>query len=114
MKKNCVAPAKVNAVLEILRTKRPKNYKKLLEIYLANLKAQLRLEHALIEYSGRIDDSTVARLKEDLSKYYDRDIHIDLKENHKLIAGFRISVGDDVWDTSLSGRLDQISRAFNF
>ena len=107
-----VSDEKVTAVLAVLRKSPPRNYKQLLEVYMAKIRDEIRKGKAEVEYAGRLEDATIEGIKKNLSDHYNRDITVSLKENPKLLAGFRIHVADDVWDATVNGRLENFSQSF--
>lgn len=107
-----VSSEKVSAVLQNLRENPPRKYKDVLKVYLAKIKRQLRKENALIEYSGELDAATLDSIKQGLNDHYNTELKVAVLHNPKLIAGIRISVGDDVWDSSVLGRLKSLSNQF--
>lgn len=103
---------RVNAVLEVLRQKQPRNFLSLLETYQTKIKAQLRHEEAFVEYAGSLDEAEIAHILDGLSKHYGRKLRVKTKRNDALLAGVCVHVGDDVWDASALGRLQSLSEVF--
>ncbi|OHE71449.1 MAG: hypothetical protein A2007_02095 [Verrucomicrobia bacterium GWC2_42_7] len=69
------------------------------------VKRELRKSQAIVEYKGDLSSVAVKLIQEKLSAFYSRTIIVVPKENPELLAGIRISIGDDVWDSSIQGRL---------
>lgn len=107
-----VSDEKVTAVLQVLRDNPPRNYKTVLESYMAKIRSELRKENARIDFAGSLDEAAITQIKDNLCKYYNRDIQVTVNENPELLAGLRISVADDVWDSSVAGRLQQLAQSF--
>ncbi|WP_144792010.1 F0F1 ATP synthase subunit delta [Kocuria palustris] len=63
---------------------------------------------ARVRYAGALDDAQVERLRGALSRLYGRDLKIVLDEDRTLVGGLRITVGDEVIDGSVAGRLDEL------
>jgi len=112
MENGRVSGERVSAVLETLKSRPPRNYKAVLETYLAKIRIELRKENAKIEYVGSFPSEDVDAVKSKLSDYYDREVKVELSEKKDLIAGFRILVADDVWDASIRGRLERFALSF--
>ena len=112
LENNRVSEERVAAVLQTLRTTPPRYYREILEIYLRKIGAELRKENAIIEHSGPISGAVVNGIRDNLSKYYNRDIKVSTLDDPKLLAGVRIRVADDVWDTTVLSRLDQLTQSF--
>lgn len=112
LEKNRVSEEKVTAILQTLRSNPPRHYKEILEIYLLKIAAELRKENAVIEHSGTLPLSAVNTIKDNLTKYYNRDIEVTTLNIPKLLAGLRVRVADDVWDTSVLNHLNQLAQSF--
>lgn len=112
LENNRVSGDRVTAVLQTLRSNPPRRYKEILEIYLLKIGAELRKENAVIEHSGSISESAIKDIKENLSKYYNRDINVTTRNVPELLAGLSIRAADDVWDTSVLSRLEQLTQSF--
>lgn len=103
-----VSQERVSAILASLRTHAPRNHKALLEQYLLLLRQEVARSQALLEYAGKLTETTLADLRRTLSTHYGRPIDLLPQETPSLLAGFRIRVADDIWDASALGRLRQI------
>lgn len=112
LENNRVSEEKVTAILQTLKSNPPRRYKEILEIYLLKIRAELRKENATIEHSGVLSSAAVNDIKENLTKYYNRDIKVSEQNVPELLAGVRIRVADDVWDTSVLSRLEQLTQLF--
>lgn len=112
LENNRVSEEKVTAVLQTLRSNPPRRYKEILEIYLLKIVAELRKENATIEHSGTLPVTALNDIKDNLTKYYNRDIKVTTLNVPELLAGVRIRVADDVWDTSVLSRLEQLTQSF--
>lgn len=112
LENNRVSDERVLAILQILKANPPRHYKEVLELYLLKIAAELRRENAKIEHSGALSESTINNIRENLSRFYNRDIKVFTVKDPKLLAGVRIRVADDVWDTSVLGRLEQLTQSF--
>ncbi|MEO7940955.1 MAG: F0F1 ATP synthase subunit delta [Burkholderiaceae bacterium] len=58
-----------------------------------------------------IDDKALADLAGVLEKRFGRKLHITMQVDASLIGGIRVVVGDEVLDTSVKARLDQMKIA---
>ena len=106
-----VSAEKIEAVLETLRRHPTRKPKTVLKHYLYYIKQAVKRSRAVIEYSGQIDDAGIAAIKHHLSQNYNRTITTTTVANDSLIAGFRISIGDDVFDASVAGRLNNLAKS---
>ena len=106
-----VSAERVDAVLETLRKNPPSKPRAVLKHYLYYIKQAANRSRALIEYSGQMEEPAVATIEQHLSHHYNRPITTATVENNSLIAGFRISVGDDIFDASVAGRLNNLAKS---
>lgn len=106
-----VSNERIEAVLATLRKNPPRKPKAVLKFYLHYIKQAINRSRAVIEYAGRIDDSGIGTIEAHLSQQYQRPISTTTIENESLIAGFRISIGDDIFDASVAGRLDNLAKS---
>lgn len=103
-----ISLSKVEAILAALRKKPAHQLKPLLkqlQFYL--LQVNQRTE-AFFEYAGHITSEEITAIKKSLEDYYGYEIKILQHEDPELIAGFRISIGDDVWETSVAKNLRKL------
>ena len=107
-----VEESRVQEILDALRGNPPREHKQLLDAYLEHIKPEIAKSIAIIEYAGRPDDENLNAIKERLSQNYGRVVEIELRENRELLAGIRITVGDDVYEDSAATRLRPLVRAF--
>ncbi|POA97515.1 F0F1 ATP synthase subunit delta [Chromobacterium sinusclupearum] len=74
------------------------------------LKAQSEdIVDALVESAFVMSDDQKAELTRTLSKKYGKTVRLDVRENADLIGGVRVSVGDDVIDASVRGKLQAMA-----
>lgn len=99
---------RVSAVLQTLAQKPPSNYKQVLKYFSKYLEAEIERGTARIEYAGPLPQSEIAAIEQQFTQSYNRKIVASTKENPKLIAGVRVTVGDDVYDASVAARLAQL------
>ena len=107
-----VEESRVQEVLVALRVNPPREHKQLLHAYLERIKPEIAKSIAIIEYAGRPDDESLDEIKERLSQNYGKSVELELRENLELLAGIRITVGDDVYEDSAATRLRPLVRAF--
>jgi len=100
--------AQVAAVLEALRQDPPRQHRRLLRLYAKFLEAEERRGQAKIEYAGAIGAGELTALEEKFTRDYGRKNTAIAHEKPQLIAGVRVTVGDDVYDSSLATRLAQL------
>ena len=73
--------------------------------------AQSGSSDAVVYSAFPIDDKALAELTGALEKRFDRKLNITVELDASLIGGIRVVVGDEVLDTSVKARLDQMKIA---
>jgi F-type H+-transporting ATPase subunit delta len=90
----------------------PRDYRAIL----ASIQRLARLEMArrevLVESASVLSATEGQRISTGLAKDYGDKLTIQYKTTPELLGGLRIKVGDDVFDGSVKGRLDRLSKAF--
>ena len=66
---------------------------------------------AVVFSAFAIDDKALAELTDVLEKRFGRKLNVTLQLDESLIGGVRVVVGDEVLDTSVKARLDQMKIA---
>jgi F-type H+-transporting ATPase subunit delta len=66
---------------------------------------------AVVESAFPIDDATLAQLATTLEKRFGRKLNLQVALEPALIGGIRVVVGDEVLDTSVKARLEQMKVA---
>jgi F-type H+-transporting ATPase subunit delta len=83
---------------------------------LASIQRLTRLEQArrsvVVESATVLNDGERQKVVAGLAKDYGNKLTIEYKINPELLGGLRIKVGDDVFDGSVQGRIDRLSKAF--
>jgi F-type H+-transporting ATPase subunit delta len=104
-----VSAARVEAVLTALRTNPPRNPKAILRAYAKLVKRAIAAQTAVVESAVALDEPSLAAISQHYSQQYGRPIVAQSSENPSLIAGLRVRVGDDLYDASITGRLERLA-----
>ncbi len=102
----------IREIIQLLVDQKPRNY-------LAVLTHLYRLiELALEENTVRIESATPladrgASVFADLERTYGPASRTSYEENPNLLGGLRIRRGNNIWDGSLSGRLNRLQQALS-
>ena len=108
-----VSDERVKAIMGTFASRPPRRFKTILKLYLYYIKRELRKSQAVIEYAGSINKSSIETIERNLNSHYVRPITVTLSENQELLAGIRISVADDVYDSTIAGSLNNLSGLAN-
>jgi len=76
--------------------------------YRAHLNALGGSSDALVYSAFDIDAATLTSIGEALQKRFGRKLNLTVKLDQELIGGIRVVVGDEVLDTSVKSRLEQM------
>lgn len=72
------------------------------------VKLELNKETAKIEFADAVSDTTLSDITSRLEAVYKRKMRLVKSSNPALLGGFKVTVGSDVYDYSVEGRLKQI------
>jgi F-type H+-transporting ATPase subunit delta len=87
----------------------PHRHLPVLKAYRALVAAELARGEARIEHAGPVADATLQAIAAAMTARYGRAIAPSTTPNPALLAGVRVRVGDDLYDTSVSARLDALA-----
>jgi F-type H+-transporting ATPase subunit delta len=102
---------RVAGVLEYIEKHRPAHTVAVLRAYQRLIAAEFARGQAVVEHAGPVAASTLSAIESSMTKKYSRKIATVTKANPKLLAGLRIRVGDDVYESSVAGQLAALSSA---
>lgn len=81
----------------------------LLKAYQRLVVIEIAKGSALVEHAGPVSAATLATIGSALSKRYNRPVSTTAKANPSLLAGLRVRIGDDVFESSVSDQLAALS-----
>ena len=98
--------SKVGAIAEFLSQKYPRSTKKVLDYFWFCLQKVYRQKYATVEFAGHVDMDA-------LGKIFSGKAHLNKNntvaiETPELIGGFRVRLGDNVWDHTLKAQLREL------
>lgn len=100
-----VSAKRVGEVLKALGDNPPRNYKSLLALYKKYVEWEIAKYTAQVEHAGPISDTTLSTIQDFLSKDTGLKVQVNSTENNELLAGIRVTLGDDVYEDSAEFRL---------
>ncbi len=106
-----LAEARVGDVLTWFAQKPPAHAAAILREYHRLVVREFNRGRARIEFAGELASGAIPSILAELSKLYRRPLSATAVENPALIAGLRISIGDDVFDRSIAVQLDSLAVA---
>ena len=104
-----VGAEQVAGVLAYLEKHRPARPLLVLRAYRRYIAAELARSHARVDHAGPVADGILRLLEGALSQKYKRPIAATARQDARLIAGLRVRVGDDVYETSIAAQLANLS-----
>ena len=100
-----VSPERVAGVLEYVEKNRPAGSLLVLRTYARYIAAELAKSQAVVEHAGSVPDATLAAIAAAMTKKYSRKVTAQPEPNPALLAGLRVKVGDDIYESSVAGQL---------
>ena len=102
---------RVAGVLEYIEKHRPANALAVLKAYQRLIAAEFARGQAIVEHAGPVSAATLAAITTAMTKKYARTISATTQPNAALLAGFRVRVGDDTYESSVAGQLAALAAA---
>jgi F-type H+-transporting ATPase subunit delta len=100
-----VSTDRVGGVLEYIEKNPPRHPILVLKAYQRLITAEVAKSAALVEHAGAIGNDTLSLIAAAMSKKYGRAVTATAKPNPELLAGLRVHVGDDIYESSVAGQL---------
>lgn len=104
-----VSPEQVAGVLGWIEQTSPRHPVSLLKIYHRHIATELAKSQARIEHAGPVGDGTLRMIEGAMSQKYKRVITAQAQPNPALLAGLRVRVGSDVYESSVASQLAALS-----
>ncbi|MEY4939318.1 MAG: hypothetical protein RIQ93_1053 [Verrucomicrobiota bacterium] len=108
---NRLSSDRVAGVLEYVEKHRPANTMAVLKAYQRLVAAEFGRGRAVVEHAGAIDAAALAAIGSAMTKKYGRPVASVSKPNPGLVAGLRVRVGDDVYESSVASQLATLAAA---
>ncbi len=103
---------KLRDLVSKLIAAQPRDYRAILAAIQRLTRLETARREVLVESATVLSASEGQRVSAGLVKDYGDKLTIRFITNPALLGGLRIKVGDDVFDGSVQGRLDRLSKAF--
>jgi F-type H+-transporting ATPase subunit delta len=104
-----VSPEQVTGVLGWIEKHSPRHPLSLLRTYHRYIVTELAKSRALVEHAGPVGDATLKQIEAAMTRKYRRTVTAESRPNPQLLAGLRVRVGSDVYESSISGQLATLS-----
>ena len=106
-----VSAEQVAGILQYIEKHAPANSLSVLKAYRRLISAEIARGEARVEHAGPIDASILASIGATMTRNYSRRVTAISRRNDELLAGLRVRVGDDVFESSVSGQLAALATA---
>lgn len=106
-----VSPDRVAGVLGWVEKTAPRHPVAVLRAYHRHIAAELAKSRALVEHAGPVADATLRLIEGAMSQKYRRPIAAVARPNPALLAGLRVRVGSDLYESSAAGQLATLAAA---
>jgi len=101
-------PKKVREHIHTTKDLYKSNTLVILKNYLALINRHLRSNTLVIETAEKLDQKKVATIRNHFDKSIGKKLETNLVQNPSIFAGLKITLGDNQWDYSTKGKLNQI------
>ena len=106
-----VSSEQVAGVLEYLEKNPPARVQAVLQAYSRLIAAEIAKGEARVEHAGPVAPDALAGIAAALGKRYGRPVTAIATPNPALLAGLRVRIGDDVYESSVAGQLASLGAA---
>ena len=106
-----ISSEQVRGVLEYIEKHRPAHSMAVLKAYQRLIAAELARGQAVVEHAGPIDAVALSAIAAALGQKYGRPITAIKKRNDALLAGLRVRIGDDLYESSVTGQLAALAES---
>ena len=104
-----VSPDRVAGVLQYIEKSAPAHSVLVLKAYRRLIATELAKSEALVEHAGAVTAPALGAIATSMTKKYGRTITTTTRANPKWLAGLRVRVGDDIYESSVSSQLATLS-----
>lgn len=104
-----VSPEQVTGVLGYIEQSAPRHALTLLKLYHRAISIEVARSQAVVEHAGPVTDATLKSIEAAMTRKYSRPVTASAKPNPQLLAGLRVRVGSDVYESTVAGQLANLS-----
>jgi F-type H+-transporting ATPase subunit delta len=106
-----VSAERVGGVLAYVEKHHPANPVMVLKAYQRYIATELAKSEAVVEHAGPVTDAMLASIGAAMTRKYGRTVKATSKPSAALLAGMRVHVGDDIYESSVAGQLSSLGAA---
>ena len=104
-----ISSEQVAGILGYVEKHHPVNAVTILTAYQRLIATEIAKGIAIVEHSGPVSPASLASIATALSNRYQRPVTTQTKANPALLAGIRVRIGDDLFESSVAGQLAALS-----
>jgi len=104
-----VSATQVEGVLAYLEKHPPAKPMMVLQAYRLYISRELAKGQVIVEHAGPVSDGILRSIEGALTQKYKRQVTASAVHNATLIAGLRLRIGDDVYESSIASQLEQLA-----
>ena len=104
-----VSAEQVAGVLGYIEKSAPRHPLALLKLYHRAIATEFARSRAIVEHAGPVGDATLRLIEDAMTKKYSRPVTATARPNPQLLAGLRIRVGSDLYESTVAGQLATLS-----
>ncbi len=104
-----VSPEQVTGVLGYIEKSAPRHALTLLKLYHRAISIEVARSQAVVEHAGPVTDASLKSIEAAMTRKYSRPVTASAKPNPQLLAGLRVRVGSDVYESTVAGQLANLS-----
>ncbi|MEV6980825.1 F0F1 ATP synthase subunit delta [Sphaerisporangium sp. NPDC051017] len=105
-----VAPATLRLVTQLALYPRGRSLERGLDEYIQLVAEQRQQLVAVVRSAVPLTDGQRQRLAAWLRTTYGRDVHLNVEVDPRVIGGFSVRLGDEMIDTTIAGRIEDVRR----
>jgi len=104
------APAQVSVALNKILSDAPIAHRRaFVKAFLRFLDHEIRANTLVIEHAGLISEEAVRQVTAGFAAQSGKQFTVETRENAALLGGIRVTQGDNVYDSSVAGRLSKLA-----
>jgi F-type H+-transporting ATPase subunit delta len=104
-----VSAEQVTGVLGWMDVHSPRRPLALLKIYQRLILTEIAKSRAIVSHAGPLGGGVLAQIEQAMTKKYHRPIAATPQLDSTLLAGVRVRVGSDLYESSVAGQLASLS-----
>jgi F-type H+-transporting ATPase subunit delta len=105
-----VAPTTLRLVTQVAAHPRGRNLETGLEEFGRLVSQQSQRLVAVVRSAVELSDAQKQRLTGWLRSSYGRDVHLNVEVDKRVLGGFSVRIGDEIIDTTIVGRIEEVRR----